>query len=54
MRLMKLIYAFVIWIGMGAVIGAGILMAIKGSPWLLIAALIGFVVAVGKIGCAVH
>ena len=39
---------------MGAVLGFGILMAVKGSPWLLIAAFIGFVVAVGKIGCATH
>ncbi len=39
---------------MGAVIGCGILMAIKGSPWLLVVGLIGFVVAVGKIGCAAH
>ena len=51
---MKLLCAFAIWIGMGAVIGAGILMAVKGSPWLLIAGLIGFVVAVGKIGCTAH
>ena len=51
---MKLILAFAVWIGMGVVLGVGILMAIKGSPWLLIAALIGFVIAVGKIGCATH
>ena len=51
---MKLLWAFFAWIGMGAVIGAGILMAIKGSPWLLIGGLIGFVIAVGKIGCATH
>jgi hypothetical protein len=51
---MKLFWAFAAWIGMGAVLGFGILMAVKGSPWLLIAAFIGFVVAVGKIGCATH
>jgi len=51
---MKLFYALVVWIAMGAVIGAGILLAVKGNPWLLVAGLIGFVVAVGKIGCAVH
>jgi len=39
---------------MGAIIGAGILLAVKGSPWLLIASLVGFVIAVGKIGCAAH
>ena len=40
--------------GMGAVLGFGILMAVKGSPWLLLAGLVGFVIAVGKIGCAAH
>ena len=39
---------------MGVVIGAGILMAIKGSLWLLIAGMIGFIIAVGKIGCMPH
>jgi len=52
---MKLFWIFAAWIGMGAVIGAGILLAvIKGSLWLLIASVVGFVVAVGKIGCASH
>ena len=39
---------------MGVVLGTGILLAVKGSPWLLIAAFIGFVIAVGKIGCMAH
>ena len=51
---MKLLYAFAVWIGMGVVLGTGILLAVKGSPWLLIAAFIGFVIAVGKIGCMAH
>jgi hypothetical protein len=51
---MKLLCAFAVWIGMGIVLGAGILMAIKGSLWLLIAGLIGFIIAVGKIGCMPH
>ena len=51
---MKLLLAFAVWIGMGVVLGVGILMAVKGSPWLLIAAFIGFVIAVGKIGCMAH
>ena|SRR2546425_10688767 len=51
---MKLLLAFAVWIGMGVVLGVGILMAVKGSPWLLIAGLIGFVIAVGKIGCMSH
>jgi hypothetical protein len=51
---MKLLCAFAVWIGMGAVLGTGILLAVKGSPWLLIAGFIGFAIAVGKIGCATH
>ena len=51
---MKLFYAFAAWIAMGTVLGAGILMAVTGNPWLLIAGLIGFVIAVGKIGCLPH
>jgi hypothetical protein len=51
---MKLLCAFAVWIGMGTVLGAGILMAVNGNPWLLIVGFIGFAVAVGKIGCATH
>lgn len=39
---------------MGVVLGSGILMAVKGNPWLLIAGFVGFAIAVGKIGCATH
>ena len=48
---MKLLYAIAVWLGMGAVLALGILLAVKGSPWLLILGLVGFVVAVGRIGC---
>ena len=51
---MKFLFATLIWLGMGAIIGAGILWAVHGNPWLLILSLAGFVVAVGKIGCATH
>jgi hypothetical protein len=54
LRAMKLLCAFAVWLGMGVVLGFGILMAIKGSLWLLIAGLIGFIIAVGKIGCMPH
>ena len=51
---MKFILASLIWLVMAAVIGAGIIWAVHGNPWLLILSLAGFVVAVGKIGCATH
>jgi hypothetical protein len=52
---MKLLAAILVWALMAVVIGAGMLLAVtKGTPWLLVLALAGFVVAVGKIGCATH
>jgi hypothetical protein len=39
---------------MGAAIVAGILLAFKGSIWLLIVSLLGFIFLVGKIGCLSH
>ena len=52
---MKLLGVILVWLVMGVVIGAGILLAvIKGTPWLLLLSLLGFTVAVGKIGCATH
>lgn len=52
---MKLFLAMAVWVMMGLLLGAGLLLAVKGgSPWLLIAGVLGFIVAVGKIGCASH
>ena len=51
---MNFIKASVAWIGIGAVLGVGILMAVKGSIGLLVVSGIAFVVAVGKIGCSSH
>lgn len=51
---MKLLLAMLVWLIMGTVIGAGILMAVKGSVWLLLLGLLAFVVMVAKIGCLSH
>jgi hypothetical protein len=51
---MKLILAFAVWLIMAAILGAGLLLAVKGSPWLLVLGMLGFIVAVGKIGCSSH
>jgi hypothetical protein len=51
---MKLFLAFLVWIGMGAVLVKGLLMAVDGKMWLLAVGLVGFVVLVGKIGCLSH
>jgi len=51
---MKLFLAFAVWIGMGAVLVKGLLMAVNGSMWLLAVGVLGFIVLVGKIGCLSH
>jgi len=51
---MKLILAIAVWLIMGAILGLGLLTAVNGSPWLLIAGVLGFIIAVGKIGCLSH
>jgi hypothetical protein len=51
---MKFLYALIVWFAMLAVITAGIVLAVVGKPWLMIISLVAFIVAVGKIGCAVH
>lgn len=51
---MKLFLAFVVWIGMGAVLVKGMLMAVDGHAWLLAVGVLGFVALVAKIGCLTH
>ncbi len=51
---MKFLWALIIWLVMGAIITAGIVVATTGKPWLLLFGLLGFIFAVGKIGCATH
>jgi len=53
-RRMKLLYAFAVWVIMGALLGYGLLLAVSGTPWLLVASGLGFIIAVGKIGCMSH
>jgi len=45
------IYSILVVVGMGAVLGLGCVLTAKGSPWLLIISVVGFIVAFGKIGC---
>jgi hypothetical protein len=51
---MKFLAAMIVWLAMGAFISTGIVYAVHGKPFLLIIGLLGFVFAVGKIGCATH
>jgi len=48
---MKFLWAIVAYLLIGLVLGWGILLMIKGHPWLLIAGCLGYVFAFGAIGC---
>jgi hypothetical protein len=49
---MNLVLAVAIWLAMGAVLTVALVLAVtKGNPWLLVAGLVAFVVAIGRIGC---
>jgi hypothetical protein len=51
-RAMNFVYASLTWIIIGIILGLGILLAVKGSYWLLILGALGFIFAVGKVCCA--
>jgi hypothetical protein len=52
--IVKLILAIAVWLLMGVLLSTGLLLAVNGRPWLLLAGVIGFIIAVGRIGCASH
>ena len=51
---MNFLAAMLVWLVMGAIITVGIVFAALGKPILLILGLLGFIFAVGKIGCLSH
>ena len=51
---MKFLLAILVWLIMGAVIASGIILAVKGTVWLLLLALLAFIIMVAKIGCLTH
>jgi hypothetical protein len=48
---MKLFWAIIAYVAIGIILGWGLILTMKGSPWLLVIGFIGYVVAFGKIGC---
>ena len=48
---MKFFLAVLAYVVIGLVLGCGLVMAVKGSPWLLVVGFLAYVVAFGKIGC---
>ena len=48
---MKFLLAILAYLVLGLVLGVGILLAVKGQPWLLIVGFLIYVVAFAKLGC---
>jgi hypothetical protein len=48
---MKLLLGILAYLLIAFVLGWGIILAVKGHPWLLVIGFIAYVVAFGKIGC---
>ncbi|HXP62995.1 MAG TPA: hypothetical protein VN829_21015 [Dongiaceae bacterium] len=48
---MKFVLAILAYLVIGVVLGLGILLTVKGNPWLLIAGFLAYVVAFAKFGC---
>ncbi len=48
---MKFLLGILAYLVIAFVLGWGILLAVKGSPWLLVFGFIAYVVAFGRIGC---
>ena len=53
-RQMNIFLAIIIYWIMAAILVVGVVLAVKGSFWLLILGLIGFILAVTKIGILPH
>jgi hypothetical protein len=51
---MKLLFVMFVWLVMALLLVAGIVVAVKGSFWLMVLGLVAFVLAVAKIGCLSH
>lgn len=48
---MKFLMATVVYLMISFVLGWGILLAVKGNPWLLILGTLAYAVSFAKIGC---
>jgi hypothetical protein len=48
---MKLVLSVIVYLLMGAVLGWGILLMVRGNPWLLLVGLLAYALAFAKLGC---
>jgi F0F1-type ATP synthase assembly protein I len=51
---MKLFLAVLVYLLIGAVLGWGLLLMMAGKPWLLLTAVVVYLLAFAKIGCISH
>ena len=50
-RPMKFLAAMLAYLAIGVVLGGGILLTVQGNPWLLITGALGYIMALGVVGC---
>ena len=48
---MKFLLAIVAYLVIAGILGWGILLAVKGQPWLLIVGFLAYAIAFAKLGC---
>lgn len=48
---MKFLLAIIAYLVIALILGCGILLAVKGNPWLLIVGFLAYAVAFARIGC---
>ena len=48
---MKFLCAIIAYVAIAAVLGWGILLAVKGSFWILALGILGYLIALAKFGC---
>ena len=48
---MKFVLAWLVTLSMAVILGVGILRAVQGHWWLLVAGLVAYVIAFARIGC---
>ena len=51
---MRFALAIFVYLLVGVVLSAGILLLLAGKPWLLVLAVLGYVAAFGRLGCMSH
>jgi len=48
---MKFLLAILAYLAIGFILGWGILLTVKGNPWLLVIGFLAYAIAFAKLGC---